>query len=59
VIARIKKIDEPNMEARFRLLGQLIGFSRQLDVLLRSEGDIEFHMKRFFQSEKRLPSPSA
>jgi pyruvate,water dikinase len=59
VIARIKKIDESNMEDRLRLLGQLIGFSRQLDVLLRSEGDIEFHMNRFLQSEKGIPTPSA
>lgn len=59
VIARIKKIDEPNMEERFRLMGRLVGFSRQLDILLRSEGDIEFYVDRFFHDEMRVSSPSA
>jgi pyruvate,water dikinase len=58
VIARIKKIDAPNMEERFRLLGRLIGFSRQLDILLRSEGDIEFYVERFFREEMGVASPS-
>jgi pyruvate,water dikinase len=58
VIARIKKIDAPNMEERFRLMGRLIGFSRQLDILLRSERDIEFYVDRFFREEMGVASPS-
>jgi pyruvate,water dikinase len=51
VIARIKKINRPDMEYKFHLIGRLIGFARQLDVLLRTEGDIDFFVEQFLKAE--------
>ena len=52
IIGRIKKIDRPNMENKFRLIGQLIGYTRQLDVLLRTDRDINFFTNQFFEEEQ-------
>ena len=51
VIARIKKIGRNQMEEKFRLIGRLIGYTRQLDVLLRSDGDVSFFAERFLKGE--------
>jgi pyruvate,water dikinase len=51
VIARIKKINRLEMEDKFHLIGRLIGFARQLDVLLRTERDIDFFVDRFLRGE--------
>jgi len=51
IIGRIKKIDRQNMEGKFRLIGRLIGYTRQLDVLLRSEKDIDFFADQFLKGE--------
>ncbi len=59
VIARIKKINRQSMEEKFRLLGRLIGFTRQLDVSLKTERDIEFYADQFFHDGINLESPSA
>ena len=59
VIGRIKKITRQNMEEKFRLLGRLIGFTRQLDVSLRTEGDVDFFVDQFFQAVEELKVPSA
>jgi pyruvate,water dikinase len=40
VIARIKKLPTSEIEAKIRLLGLLVGFTRQLDVLLISDQHI-------------------
>jgi len=37
VIGRIKKLDRPVMERKMYLLGQLVGFTRQLDVQMSSD----------------------
>lgn len=52
IIGRIKKIARPNMENKFRLIGRLIGFTRQLDVLLRTDQDIDFFTNRFFKGDQ-------
>ncbi|MEL7641950.1 MAG: PEP/pyruvate-binding domain-containing protein [Solidesulfovibrio sp.] len=39
VVGRIKKVDLPAMRAKLRLLGGLVGFTRQLDVRLGREDD--------------------
>ena len=39
------------MEENFRLIGRLIGFTRQLDVLLRNEKDIDFFIDKFLKNE--------
>jgi pyruvate, water dikinase len=47
IIARIKKVSRDIMEEKLRLVGRLVGFTRQLDVLLRSDGDIRFFEGQF------------
>ncbi len=59
IIARSKKIDRTQMEAKFRLIGQLIGYTRQLDVLLRSETDIDFFAERFLKAEGGTGGPTS
>jgi len=57
IIGRIKKIDRQNMEGKFCLIGRLIGYTRQLDVLLRSEKDIDFFADQFLKGERELSAP--
>jgi len=47
VIGRIKKLALPEMEDRLRILGKLIGFTRQLDVSLRDDFSVESCITRF------------
>ncbi|MFH0788491.1 MAG: PEP/pyruvate-binding domain-containing protein [Pseudomonadota bacterium] len=47
ITARIKKVERPLMADKFRLIGRLIGYTRQLDVLLRNENDIDFFTEKF------------
>jgi pyruvate, water dikinase len=54
ITARIKKVERPLMEEKFQLIGRLIGFTRQLDVLLRNEKDIDFFADKFL-NEKQAP----
>jgi pyruvate,water dikinase len=51
IIGRIKKIERPNMETKFRLIGRLIGYTRQLDVLLRTDQDVDFFTNQFFEEQ--------
>jgi len=46
VVARLKKLDAESMRQRLYLLGMLIGFTRQLDVMMTSEGQIAECMKK-------------
>lgn len=52
ITARIKKVERPLMEENFRLIGRLIGYTRQLDVLLRREKDIDFFADQFLKNEQ-------
>jgi hypothetical protein len=36
----------------------LIGFTRQLDILLRSEKDIDFFVDKFFQAGMGMITPT-
>ena len=49
VIGRIKKLALPEMEDRLRILGKLIGFTRQLDVSLRDDLSVEECVNRFME----------
>ncbi|MEJ2588979.1 MAG: hypothetical protein P8165_15675, partial [Deltaproteobacteria bacterium] len=40
VIGRIKKLEPRSMERKMYLLGQLVGFTRQLDVKMTSDTQI-------------------
>lgn len=47
VVGRIKKLDAERMRQRLYLLGLLVGFTRQLDVQMNSEGHIVEFVKKF------------
>lgn len=47
VVARIKKLDKKGMLQRLNLLGQLVGFTRQLDVKMLSENHINQQIDKF------------
>ena len=42
------------MEQRLRLLGRLIGFTRQLDIQLRRDDDVPEFVEAFFHQNSRL-----
>jgi hypothetical protein len=51
VIARTKKMGRQEMEESLRIIGRLIGFTRQLDVLLRTDDSIEKYVRLFFEGK--------
>jgi pyruvate, water dikinase len=59
IIGRIKKIERPQMEDKFLLVGRLIGYTRQLDVLLRADRDIDFFTSQFLKGEPEAKPLSA
>jgi pyruvate, water dikinase len=48
VIARVLHLTADEIEARLKMLGRLIGFTRQLDVQLRSDEDVDRFENTFF-----------
>ena len=58
ITARIKKVEQALMEDKFRLIGRLIGFTRQLDVVLRNEKDIDFFADKFLKEEQSQSAPA-
>lgn len=52
IIARMKKMSRDTTEEKLRLVGRLIGFTRQLDVLLRSDRDIDFFEGQFREGKE-------
>ena len=49
VVAKVLHLPREDLEHRLRLLGRLIGFTRQLDIQLRSDEDIPEFMEAFFE----------
>jgi pyruvate,water dikinase len=47
VIGRIKGVSATTMVARLRMLGRLIGFTRQLDIFLRDDTLVERYLEDF------------
>jgi len=56
VIARTKKMSREDMEKRLQTIGKLIGFTRQLDILLRTDSSIEKYVKLFFEGDNVVPA---
>ncbi|MBI4677185.1 MAG: pyruvate, water dikinase [Elusimicrobia bacterium] len=56
VVSRTKKMSTEEMEHRLRVLGYLVGFTRQLDVLLQTEEKVDEYVELFedrFLARKR------
>mgnify|MGYP005849277259 FL=1 len=49
VVARVLHLPQEDMEARLKVLGRLIGFTRQLDIQLKSDADIPQFMESFLK----------
>ncbi len=49
VVAKVLHLPREEMENRLQALGRLIGFTRQLDIQLRSDEDIPEFVEAFFQ----------
>jgi pyruvate,water dikinase len=47
VVGRIKKLSQPRMIQRMRMLGGLIGYTRQLDARMNSDAQIAHHIQIF------------
>lgn len=54
VVAKVLHLPQEEQEHRLRVLGRLIGFTRQLDIQLRSDEDIPEFVEAFF--EKNAPA---
>jgi pyruvate,water dikinase len=49
VVARLLHLPQADMQERLKILGRLIGFTRQLDIQLRHDEDIPEFVEAFFQ----------
>jgi pyruvate,water dikinase len=57
VVARVLHLPQEDMQDRLKVLGRLIGFTRQLDIQLRHDEDIPEFVEAFFeQMVERLDS---
>ena len=52
VIARAIDLTEEQMSEYLRLIGRLIGFTRQLDVLLKNDSDIDAYLDKIMSQLK-------
>jgi len=55
VVGRIKSLDADAMVHRLRMVGRLIGFTRQLDIHLRSDHLVDEYVERFLNGEAASP----
>ena len=49
VVAKVLHLPREDLENRLRIIGRLIGFTRQLDIQLRSDEDIPEFVEAFFE----------
>ncbi len=57
VVARLLHLPREEIRQRLQVLGALIGFTRQLDIQLRSDQDIPRFVEDFFNRHGRLVQP--
>ncbi len=54
IVARLRHLGKEEIRQRLQILGVLIGFSRQLDIRLRSDRDITKFVDEFFDRHQHL-----
>jgi pyruvate,water dikinase len=54
VVAKVLHLPRADMEQRLEALGRLVGFTRQLDIQLRSDEDVPEFVEAFFHQNSRL-----
>lgn len=47
VVGRIKKISKERMVGKMKVIGGLIGYTRQLDIQMRNDSQVEYHLGDF------------
>jgi pyruvate,water dikinase len=57
VVGRILHIPKAEIGSRLKVLGALVGFTRQLDIQLRNDQDVERHVDAFLRGWADLPGP--
>ncbi|MDD2464456.1 MAG: PEP/pyruvate-binding domain-containing protein [Desulfobulbus sp.] len=50
VVGRLKKLSQQRMVARMRMLGGLVGYTRQLDARMHNDSDVDHHVQLFLQA---------
>ena len=50
VVARIREISSKDVAERLEMIGRLIGFTRQLDVMLKSDQAIDYYVDQFLSN---------
>ena len=50
VVGRVKKLSRQRMTERMRMLGGLVGYTRQLDARMHSDGDVLRHAEAFIDA---------
>jgi pyruvate, water dikinase len=53
VVARVLHLPQEEMELRLQALGRLVGYTRQLDIQLRSDEDVPEFVDAFFKKNSR------
>ena len=54
VVGRLRGVEREAMATRLEMIGRLIGYSRQIDVLMRDEGAVGARARAFVENE---PAP--
>jgi pyruvate,water dikinase len=54
VVARLMDLPKEEIQSRLQVIGALIGFSRQLDIQLRSDQDVDQFVEQFFDRYANL-----
>jgi len=54
VVAKVLHLPREDMEQRLQALGRLVGFTRQLDIQLRSDEDVPEFVEAFFHQNSQL-----
>ncbi|MGO9569821.1 MAG: PEP/pyruvate-binding domain-containing protein [Desulfomonilaceae bacterium] len=57
VVGRILHISREEIQRRLEVIGALVGFTRQLDIQLRKDQDIDKHLDTFFHKYDKVTGP--
>ena len=54
IVGRLQGVSQATCEDRLRMVGRLIGFSRQLDILLRDDGAVDMLVSAFLNQKYQV-----
>ena len=53
VVGRLRNIDNEMLRSTLEMIGRLIGYTRQLDVVMRAEENVQMCTREFIENEQR------